>query len=342
MRSMEKQVVLVVDDVPDNIDVLVNILSDEYSVKAATDGATAIRIAGSSNPPDLILLDVIMPRMDGFETCRLLKQDPRTKHIPVIFVTAKSDTAHETQGFETGAIDYISKPVSPPIVRARVKTHLALYDQNRELEERVRERTTELQETRLEIIRRLGRAAEFKDNETGLHVIRMSSYAREIALEYGVSNEEADLILLTSPMHDIGKIGIPDSILLKPGPLDDEEWKFMRRHPKIGGDIIGDHPSNLLQQAAVCAFTHHEKWDGGGYPRGLSGEEIPLIGRIVAIADVFDALTTERPYKRAWPKERAMKVIEEDAGTHFDPDLVGAFLKRRKAIEEIGETYKET
>ena len=339
--NTDRQTILVVDDAPENIDVLRGILGGDYKVKVAINGEKALKIAFSDNPPDLVLLDVMMPGMDGYEVCRTLKEDPRTRKVPVIFVTAKGEVEDEALGFDLGAVDYITKPVSPPIVHARVQAQLALYDQSRVLEDKVRQRTAELDRSRLEIIRRLGRAAEYKDNETGMHVIRMSHYSRTIARAIGMDESEADLLLNAAPMHDVGKIGIPDKVLLKPGKLDDGEWTLMRKHPEFGANIIGDHDSGLLQMARTVALTHHEKWDGSGYPNGLSGEDIPLVGRIVAIADVFDALTTERPYKDAWPVDKATALIEREAGAHFDPDLAAAFLRSMPEVLAIKEKYAE-
>ena len=336
-----KQTVLVVDDTPENIDVLSGILRSDYKVKAALNGEKALKIAQSDSPPDIILLDIMMPEMDGYEACQKLKMNPKTQKIPVIFVTAKSEIEDETKGLELGAVDYITKPVSPPIVMARVHTQLALYDQSRELERKVRQRTEELNETRLEIIRRLGRAAEYRDNETGMHVIRMSHYSRLIAEAMSANEEWVELIFNSAPMHDIGKIGIPDAILLKPDKLNDGEWDIMKKHPEFGEKIIGDHPSDLLKMAKEIALRHHEKWDGSGYPTGLKGEKIPLSARIVALADVFDALTTERPYKPAWPVEKAVHFIDENSGTHFDPDLIPLFHVALPEILEIKETYAE-
>ena len=222
-----------------------------------------------------------------------------------------------------------------------MRTHLALYDQKRELERMVTERTAELNETRLEVIRRLGRAAEFKDNETGLHVIRMSHYSRLIAEALNVGEAWTDLLFNAAPMHDIGKIGIPDHILRKPGKLDENEWMIMRKHPEFGAAIIGEHSSDLMKLSKEIALTHHEKWDGSGYPKGLMGENIPISGRIVAIADVFDALTSERPYKKAWSVEESLKVIDEGAGKHFDPDLVGLFRDVMPDVLRIKEQYAE-
>lgn len=321
--------ILVVDDQPDNLHVMKQILMAQYQLLFAKDGERALSLAAEQNP-DLILLDVMMPGMDGFETCIRLKREKDTCHIPVIFVTAMSDIEDETYGFELGAVDYIAKPVSAAIVRARVKTHLSLVSVN------------EIHETRLEIIRRLGRAAEYKDNETGLHVIRMSNYSMLLGKACGMSDDEAELLLHAAPMHDVGKIGIPDSILLKPGKLTAEEWEIMRRHPAIGAEIIGEHKSQLLEWARIIALTHHEKWDGSGYPSGLSGKEIPLIGRIVAVADVFDALTTERPYKKAWPVQEALNYLEAQSGMHFDPELVRLFFSILPDILEIKEKWGES
>jgi putative two-component system response regulator len=337
----EQQTILVVDDTPNNIDVLSGILRPEYRVKAALDGERALRIARAEPQPDIILLDIMMPGMDGYEICRQLKLDPRTRSIPVIFVTHMTEVEDETRGFELGAVDYITKPISPPLVLARVRTHLALYEQNRELEIRVRERTEELHETRLEIIRRLGRAAEYKDNETGFHVIRMSHYARLIASAVSDDETWVDLLYNAAPMHDIGKIGVPDSILLKKGRLNAYEWEIMQQHPIFGAEIIGDHPSELMKMAAEIALTHHEKWDGSGYPYGLKGEEIPLSSRIIALADVFDALTTERPYKEAWGVERAMQMIDHAAGKHFDPDIVPVLREILPEMLKIRDRYHD-
>jgi putative two-component system response regulator len=283
----------------------------------------------------------MMPEIDGYEVCQRLKADPLTAKIPVIFVTAKVEVEDEQKGLELGAVDYITKPISPPIVKARVKTQLALYDQNRALEQKVRERTEELNKTRLEVIRRLGRAAEYKDNETGLHVIRMSYYSRLIAEAHELDDDWVELLFNAAPMHDIGKIGIPDSILLKKAKLSDDEWDIMRQHPIYGAEIIGDHPSPLMQLSREISLSHHEKWDGTGYPHKLKGEDIPLSGRIIAIADVFDALTTERPYKKAWSVEEAVKHIDENAGKHFDPQLVPLLHEVMPDLLDIKEQYEE-
>lgn len=335
MEQVRKPVILVVDDVPANIDVLNEILRPTYQIKVVTNGPMALKIAMAPVPPDLILLDIMMPEMDGYEVCRQLKANSSTRNIPVIFVSAMDDVKDEAKGFELGAVDYITKPVSPPIVKARVKTHLALFDQNRLLEKKVRARTAEINDTRLRLIHCLGTAAEYRDEETGAHIHRMSHYSRIIAVASGRSVEEGDLLLQAAPMHDVGKIGIPDRILLKPGKLDKDEWEIMKTHTTIGGKIIGDHSSDLLKLAKQVALTHHEKWDGSGYPNGVAGVHIPLAGRIVALADVFDALTSERPYKKAWSEADAISEINNSSGKHFDPDLVAAFMKGLPEILEV-------
>ncbi|WP_027183152.1 response regulator [Desulfovibrio inopinatus] len=337
---LEKSTVLVVDDTPSNIDVVSGVLSRHYNVKAATNGKKALLVA-EAMLPDVILLDIMMPDMDGYEVCSQLKRNPKTKNIPVIFVTAMNDMTDEARGFELGAVDYITKPISPPILLARVKTHLQLHDQNKVLEQKVLQRTKELNESRLEIIRRLGLAAEYRDNETGMHVIRMSYYCSIIARAIGMSEEESALILNAAPMHDVGKIGIPDSILLKPGKLDVNERSIMMRHCEFGAKIIGEHDNPLLQMAHAVALSHHEKWDGSGYPRKLEGKSIPLVGRIAAVADVFDALISARPYKAAWPTDKAVDLIRRESGKHFDPELVAVFLERFDAIQEVMKKHAD-
>ncbi len=338
-----RQTILIVDDTPENIDLLSTILHDTYKVRAALNGTQALKVLEKKIAIDMILLDVMMPDMDGYEVCRIIKSNPLWKQIPIIFITALSAQEDEQKGLDLGAVDYITKPINPAITKARIKTHLALYDQNRELERRVDIRTRELNESRLAIIRQLGRAAEYKDNETGLHVIRMSHYTRLIAEALAdEANEWTALMYQAASMHDVGKIGIPDHILLKPGKLDDLEWQFMRKHPEFGAEIIGEHDSELLQIAKEIALTHHEKWDGSGYPLGLKEDAIPLSGRIVAVADVFDALTTERPYKQAWSIEKAAEFITEAAGSHFDPDVVECFNRVLPEISKIKAEFAES
>ncbi len=337
----DKHTVLIVDDIAENIMVLNETLRGDYKVKIAKNGVKALEIVFSDSPPDIILLDIMMPDMDGYEVAKKIKSNADRCNIPIIFVTAKSEVYDEEEGFRVGAADFITKPISTPLVKARIKSNLEIYDLNRSLDEKVQKRTLQLANTRLQIIQALGRAGEYRDNETGLHVIRMSLYSEEIARAYGFSEFEVDTILQTSPMHDIGKIGTPDSILLKPGRLTDEEMEIMKTHTTIGYDILSDIDSKLLTKAKIIAITHHEKWNGTGYPKGLAGEEIPIEGRIVAVADVFDALTSKRPYKEAWTVERAIDLIESEKGKHFDPEVVEAFMKVIEKIIIIKNEYAE-
>ncbi|NOI24457.1 HD-GYP domain-containing protein [Vibrio mediterranei] len=340
-QSTEPFTVLVVDDTPENLDVLNGILTGSYKVKVAISGRIALKIAQKVPRPDIVLLDVMMPEMDGYQVCEQLKANPLTSDIPVIFVTAKGEVSDETKGFELGAVDYIIKPVSPPIVRARVATHLSLHHQKRQLEKLVQKRTQIIKDTQREIISCLGRAAEFKDNETGMHVVRMSHYSRMLATHIGADPKWVELLFEAAPMHDIGKIGIADDVLLKPEKLDEHEWKEMQRHVEYGVAILGPYRSPLLDLAKEIAQCHHEKWDGSGYPSGLSGENIPLSARIVAIADVFDALTSERPYKQAWKTEDAFEYLRQESGSHFQPDLVAAFVGMEPEIEQIKRTFAD-
>ena len=327
-NGTDKPRLLLVDDEPVNLRVLKQLLSKDYTLYFAKSGDEAIKLA-EKQQPDLILMDVMMPEMTGFQACTHLKKHPVLKSIPVIFVTALSEATDEAEGFAVGGVDYITKPISPPVVLARVKTHLSLVQAD------------VLRRTRLQVIQRLGRAAEYKDNETGMHVMRMSHYSKVIALAYGFSEARADMLLHAAPMHDIGKIGIPDSIMLKPGKLTDSEFEIMKTHPQIGAEILGDADTELLKLARDVALTHHEKWDGTGYPNGLKGDEIPLAGRIVAIADIFDALTSRRPYKEPWPLDKTLDFIRSQSGIHFDPALVPLLEQCIDLILEIRERWKD-
>lgn len=320
--------ILVVDDEPTNLRVLNQLLNDTYKLTFAKSGQEALRLV-EKEQPDLILLDVMMPEMTGYEVCEKLKSNSQFKSIPVIFVTALNDATDEARGFSVGAVDFISKPISPAVVKARVKTHLSLVDAD------------ELRRTRLQIIQRLGRAAEYKDNETGMHVMRMSHYSRVIALAMGFSQDSAEALFNAAPMHDIGKIGIPDNIMLKPGKLTDEEFAEMKKHPEIGAEILGESDSDLISLAKTVSLTHHEKWDGTGYPNQLKAEQIPIEGRIVALADVFDALTSVRPYKEAWPVEKAVDFIKSQKEKHFDPEIVDCFVTQLDNILEIKDKWKD-
>jgi putative two-component system response regulator len=326
--TSRQRCILAVDDESTNLHLLRQILQDRYRMLFAKDGPRALELARKEQP-DLILLDVMMPDMTGLEVCRELKSHQDTAAIPIIFVTALTGADEEVDGFEAGAVDFITKPVNPAVVKARVQLHLSLV------------RMEELRATRLQIVQRLGLAAEYKDNETGLHVIRMSHYAKLLADAYGLNEDDVDDLFIAAPMHDIGKIGIPDRVLQKSGKLDTDEWHLMQTHPTIGASIIGEHVSGMLKVAQEVALCHHEKWDGSGYPRGLKGEEIPLAGRIVAIADVFDALTSVRPYKHAWPLEEACDWLRSQRGLHFQPELVDLFLEQLPAIREVMERWAE-
>ncbi len=319
---------LLVDDEPMNLRLLSQILAPDYRLLVAKDGPRALALA-QSDRPDLILLDVMMPGMTGHEVCTQLKGDPALQHIPVIFVTALSEETDEMRGFELGAVDYITKPYGAAIVKARVRTHLSLV------------RADELLATRQQVVQCLGAAAEYKDNETGLHVVRMSHYARLLAEAVGFDDGELEDLFSAAPMHDVGKIGIPDAILRKPGRLTEDEMRVMRTHPEIGARIIGDHADGMLAMARRVAYSHHEKWDGSGYPQGLVGEAIPIEARIVAIADVFDALTSTRPYKRAWSFDDAVDFLRNEAGRHFDPTLVQAFLGLLPQVREVMVRFAE-
>ncbi len=307
--------ILVVDDEPNNLEVLRGILGNTYTLAFAKNGVQALD-AARRHHPDLILLDVMMPGMDGYEVCLNLKTDPVLRPIPVIFVTAMDEDEDQARGFEVGGIDYITKPVSGAVVRARIRTHIALVDQSAVLD-------------------RLGVAGEYRDNETGAHVRRIGRYAEILAGRLGWSPEACRAIGQAAPMHDIGKIAIPDRILLKPGKLDPDEWKIMKTHSEHGAAIMGSRGSALMQMAASIALSHHEKWDGSGYPHGLRGDAIPLVGRIVALADVYDALLSRRPYKEPWPKAQVVAYFREQAGGHFDPALVPLFLDAIEDMERV-------
>lgn len=320
--------ILIVDDEPANLKVLRQVLQDSYRLSFARSGEAALELLDKEDI-DLILLDIMMPDMTGFEVCEKVKGNSDTARIPTIFVTALKDTIDEETGFKLGAVDYITKPIVPAIVRARVKTHLSLVQADA------------LKETQIDLIQRLGRAAEYKDNETGMHVQRMSRYSYVLAVAAGIDEQTANELLLAAQMHDLGKIAIPDNILLKPGRLDEGEFKQMKAHAQIGADILSNPQSQLVALARSIAITHHEKWDGSGYPKGLKEKEIPLEGRIAAIADVFDALTSERPYKKAWSVEDAVQLLQDESGKHFDPELVTLFVQELPKILDIKNKFAE-
>ncbi|MFW5426360.1 MAG: two-component system response regulator [Methylophagaceae bacterium] len=336
--ASDKQTLLIVDDTLENIDILRAILINSYSVKIATSGELALKII-EQNVPDLILLDVMMPGMDGYEVCRRLKSNIKTASIPIIFVTAMAETQDEQDGFDLGAVDYITKPIKPAIVLTRVKTQLALADQRKDCELTVELRTNELASSQKDAINMLARAGHYNDSDTGVHIWRMAEYAAALARASQWSVPRTELLELAAPMHDMGKIGVPDSILKAPRALNDDEWIIMRSHTVIGYGILNVSESPLFKLAAEVALAHHEKWDGSGYPHGLVGERIPESARIVAIADVFDALTMKRPYKDAWTVEKAFETLKQDAGTHFDDRLVYLFISIKQEIVEIKDRW---
>jgi putative two-component system response regulator len=331
----DRRRVLVADGEPLSALVLKGILEGGFDLERATSGAEALRMAKAGRRPDIVLLDSEIRGPDAYATLELLKSGEATANLPVVFIAPLLDEAGTERALRLGAVDFILKPYTPSIVKLRIANQLELARSRAELEALIVDRTRELKSSRLELIRHLCRAAEYRDNETGLHILRMSKYAQIIARAAGANAAKAELVLEAAPMHDIGKIGIPDSVLLKPGPLDEGEWKTMRSHCRIGADIIGGGDSELSRDAATAALTHHERYDGRGYPAGLAGEAIPWIGRVVALADVFDALTSDRPYKRAWPIERALEHIRSESGSHFDPELVAAFLDSMDEVTEV-------
>lgn len=336
----KKATILVVDDVADNIDVISNILSDQYDIKAANQGLLALKILERFDV-DLILLDIMMPNMDGYEVCQRIKDNPTLRNIPIIFLTAMDSHEDEQRGFDLGAVDFISKPFSAAILKARVASQLKLSNHAKELERQVYERTQELALSRLEVIERLALAAEFRDNETGNHVLRVGEYCRRIASHMGLPKSECDLIAIAAPLHDLGKIAISDTILLKPGRLTDEEFRIMQGHAEAGAKILEGSQSEFLNAARIIALSHHEKWDGSGYPNSLKGEQIPLYGRIVALCDVYDALSSVRPYKEAWSKEQVEAYINELSGNQFDPALVEHFNQIKDDFYQILQQYQD-
>jgi len=328
------QTVLVVDDTLANIDLLKEILMPFYVVKIATSGELAIKII-AKQVPDIILLDVMMPGMSGHELCKYLKSNLVTASIPIIFVTAMAEMQDEQVGFDLGAVDYITKPIKPALVIARVKSQLALANQHRSCEIMDQKRTAELEKSQRDAIAMLGKAGHYNDKDTGDHIWRMAQYASALARAAQWPIEQSKLLELAAPMHDTGKIGIPDSILKAARKLTSDEWEIMRSHAEIGYGILNVSKTPLFQMAAEVAHDHHEKWDGSGYPKGLKAEEISESARIVSIADVFDALTMARPYKDEWAIDEAFALLEKDAGSHFDKRLVELFISIKDEVVEI-------
>jgi len=353
MENDRKKIILVDDNIT-NLNIGRNVLIGEYDVITVPSGEKLLKILDKILP-DLILLDIEMPEMNGYETIKILKSKEETAHIPVIFLTAKGDVGSELEGLSLGAIDYISKPFSPPLLLKRIEVHLLVETQKRELKnyndnlhEMVREKTETVLELQNAILKTFAELVEFRDDVTGGHIERTQKYLK--ILLAGIVNDEiykdevlswdADFLLQSAQLHDVGKIAIKDSILQKPGKLTVEEFEEMKSHTTFGVEVIkkieeSTRESSFLRHAEIFAGCHHEKWDGTGYPSGLSGRNIPLQGRLMAIVDVYDALTNERPYKRAFPHEKAVEIIKSESGTHFDPLLVNVFLAHEKEFENI-------
>ncbi len=357
-----KPAVLVVDDTPENLSLMSALLRGEYTVRVANGGERALRLA-SESPPDLILLDVMMPEIDGYEVLRRLKENPATREIPVIFLTARTDADDERRGLELGAVDYVTKPISPAIVMARVRTHLTLKtsadflrDKAVYLEREVARRTREIATIQDVTIMAMASLAETRDTDTGNHILRTQQYVRLLAtalrehprFSAHLDAQSIDLIYRSAPLHDIGKVGIPDRILLKPGQLSADEFAIMKRHAQLGYDAIDSAEVKLkadvdfLRIAKEIALSHHERWDGNGYPAGLRGEQIPVSARLMALADVYDALVSRRVYKEGMPHSRAAAIIREGRGTQFDPDVVDAFDAQEEAFQAIGASLPDS
>ncbi|MBD3321519.1 MAG: response regulator [Chitinivibrionales bacterium] len=353
MSDLSQCTVMIVDDTEANIDILVETLGDEYEVSVAMDGESALQDI-AENRPDLILLDIMMPGMDGYEVCEALKVEEDTKNIPVVFLTAMSEEHDEAKGLALGAVDYITKPFSPELVKSRVRNHLELKIHRDHLEDLVRERTRELALTQEVTIQSMGTLAEYRDPETGGHIKRTQNYLKALAdhlknkREFNAILDDATIELLykSAPLHDIGKVGVSDTILLKPGKLTAEEFEEMKKHTTYGHDAIMASEKKLgensfLRYAREIAYTHQEKWDGSGYPCGLAGEDIPVSGRLMAIADVYDALISKRVYKPPFTHDKAVGIIKEGRGSHFDPDMVDAFLEIKEDFRKIALQFAD-
>lgn len=341
--------ILIVDDEPTNLKLLERLLSSQgYQQLVLVQDPREVLDRYREARPDLILLDINMPHLDGYQVMAQLTalNDPLLP--PIVILTAQYGREHLLKALTLGARDFVGKPFDRIELLMRVRNllqaqlaHCMVHDQKAVLEDMVRERTEELRGTRLQVVHRLGRAAEYRDNETGLHIVRMSQVSALLARSLGWSEDRCELMLHASPMHDIGKIGIADAILLKPGRLTPQEFEIMKTHASIGADMLAGDESDLLQLAHTIALSHHEKWDGSGYPAGLVGEAIPMAGRIVAVADVFDALTSSRPYKKAWPVADAFAFMREQSGTHFDPEVIAHFVRRFTEILAITEFHTD-
>ncbi len=330
------QVLIVDDDLLQRLPMRAALEQDGFVVLEAENGQDAWQLMGQRRP-DMVISDVVMPVMDGFELCQKIRRRDELQHLPILLATSLEDLASIKYAYQVGATDFITKPINWDLLGHRVRYILRAARTAQELADR----ELELLGTRMEIIRRLGQASEYRDNETGLHVHRMSQYSALIGEGLGLSRHDRELLLHAAPMHDVGKIGIPDRILLKPGKLTCEEFTIMKTHTTLGGKLLDREPSLLMRTAHMIALTHHEKWDGSGYPQGLSGEGIPLMGRICSLADVFDALTSKRPYKQPWSTEKAVQEIRRGSGSDFDPQLVRVFLEIIPGIEKIKAEFAD-
>ena len=338
-----RPVILAVDDDPDLLALIGKVLATEYEVKSAGDGGDALALAAAAPQPDLILLDIQLPGATGFEVCQLLKEDPATARIPVIFLSGNSEAADQLEGLDLGAVDYITKPVNAKLLLARVRTHVALAGRQAQLEQEVQVRTAQLEDARAQLIRRLGRAMEFHESAaSGNKVVRVSQYARLVAQAAGMKPEVVDLLQKAAPLYDIGKIGVPSEVLRNPGKLSAPELERVRRHPELGAEIIGEHKDAVLALARLLALTHHERWDGSGYPKRLKGSEIPWPGRVMGIVDTFEAMTTTQFYRqKPFSIEEAAKTVKEGFGKLFDPSLAEAFDKALPVMKKVRETYSD-
>lgn len=338
----DRPVVLCVDDSEEILELLEHTLKPDYRVLRAQDAEGALKAARGEPRPDLVLLDVEMPGASGLELCRTLKTEPATATLPIIFLTARTEAEAQVEGLEAGAVDYVSKPLNRPILRARVHTHLALADRRRELERLVLERTAQLERTRVELIRRLARAMEFHESAAvGNRVMRLSHYAKLMAQAAGARPEAADMMMKAAPLHDVGKLAVPAEILRKRAKLTVPDWERVKRHPQLGAAIIGEHDDPLLKLARQIALTHHEHWDGSGYPQGLKGEAIPWSGRAMAIVDAFESMTCTQFYRDAISAEKARDEIVRGAGTKYDPKLIEAFQRAFPAMVKVRETFSD-
>ena len=343
MSEGKRPVILVVDDSEDMLGLMQKALSSDYEVIAAADPGTAIEKAFGEPRPDLVLLDIEMPEIDGFEVCRALKGEPATAAIPIIFLTGKTEAQAQVEALELGAVDYLTKSgANAAVLKARVRMHLALVEHQSELERLVKQRTEQLENSRADLIKRLARVLEFHESQAvGNRVIRLGHYAKLIAQAAGARPEVADMMQKAAPLHDIGKLGVPSEILRKREKLSVPDWERVKRHPELGAEIIGEHEEPLLKLARQLALTHHEHYDGTGYPKGLKGDAIPWGGRVMAIVDAFEAMTSTQFHRDPLPVERAVGEIERGAGTRYDPKLVEAFKRALPVMQKVRDTYAD-